>query len=300
MTNDIVVVCLAFVLAAASLWRMWRVRRHLRRLANWPDLVAGDREVAVRELLEQAASVLSARRVEAVWWSRDGVTYVASLAGNRFDLREVPESTEPAPSAMSIPFASQTVRGSLCIPDRRERALAEIVAKLVAAGLDRINLMDMMRDRTVAERFRLAHAKPELFTGRNRLSSQLARMTHDIASQWDVEIALDADRNVDILDASLARQLMSIVAEALINAAKHAGATRIRCSVKIDERSVRVDIADDGHGFPFHGRYELPQLVAEQRGPWSLKERIVALGGELAIDSSARGSRVEVRLPRAS
>ena len=93
---------------------------------------------------------------------------------------------------------------------------------------------------------------------------------------------------------------MSVVAEGLINAAKHAAATRIRCSVKIDERSVHVDIADDGHGFPFHGRYQLPQLVAEQRGPWSLKERIVALGGDLAIDSSARGSRVEVRLPRAS
>ena len=70
--------------------------------------------------------------------------------------------------------------------------------------------------------------------------------------------------------------------------------------MRAEESGIRVDVVDDGRGFPFHGRYELPQLVAEKRGPWSLKERVAQLGGELAIDSTSRGSRVEVRLPRAS
>jgi signal transduction histidine kinase len=63
---------------------------------------------------------------------------------------------------------------------------------------------------------------------------------------------------------------------------------------------VRINVADDGRGFPFHGRYALPRLVAEGHAPWSLTERVTALGGELAIESSPRGARIEIRLPGAS
>ena len=291
---------LVLVTAVVVLWRVRSVRRDLRALARWPETVLDDRDAALRELLEHARSVLRVKRVEAVWRAHDGGAYAASLDGNTFKVREVPEPIEPAKMTTPVAFASRTASGMLCIRERCDDALAAIVAKLVATGLDQINLVAMMSDRSVAERFRLAYARPELFTRRNRLSGQLARMTYDIASQWDLQIDLDADRNIDILDVSLARQLMMVVAEGLTNAAKHAGAKRIGCSVRIDEQSVRVDISDDGHGFPFRGRYELRQLMAEQRGPWSLKERIVALGGDLSIDSSTRGSRLEVRLPRAS
>lgn len=63
---------------------------------------------------------------------------------------------------------------------------------------------------------------------------------------------------------------------------------------------MRIDVADDERDFPFQGRYELPQLVAGGQAPWSLSERITALGGALAIESSLRGARVEIRLPGAS
>ena len=61
-----------------------------------------------------------------------------------------------------------------------------------------------------------------------------------------------------------------------------------------------MDIEDAGSGFPFLGRYELAQLVADGRGTWSLKERVTALGGDLVVEISPHGARVEIRLPAAS
>jgi signal transduction histidine kinase len=87
---------------------------------------------------------------------------------------------------------------------------------------------------------------------------------------------------------------VALVAEALTNAARHAGATRIRGAVAVEETAVRIDVADDGRGFPMHGRLD------SGHAPWSLRERVTALGGELAIESSPRGARVEIRLPGAS
>lgn len=142
--------------------------------------------------------------------------------------------------------------------------------------------------------------RPELAERRESLSRRLLASARSIAAQWNTSIELHADAELDAIDGSLAKEVAAVVAEALSNAARHAGATRIRGRVRVDSSTVQVDVEDDGRGFPFHGRYELPQLVAEQRGPWSLKERVAALGGELIIESSQRGSLVEVRLPRAS
>ena len=139
--------------------------------------------------------------------------------------------------------------------------------------------------------------RPELLERRQPLAERLGKLAASIERQWDVPVSLSIEGQ---LDAASAGDIAAIVGEALTNAAKHAGASRIEASVRADEGGIRVDVVDDGRGFPFHGRYELSQLVAQRRGPWSLRERVASLGGEMAIDSTSRGSRVEVRLPRAS
>ncbi|MCU1348775.1 MAG: multi-sensor signal transduction histidine kinase, partial [Acidobacteria bacterium] len=142
--------------------------------------------------------------------------------------------------------------------------------------------------------------RPELLQRRDSLRLRLIRVARSIELQWNVSVDLEVSREVDAVPIPLADDVVALVAEALTNAARHAGATRIRALTALAGEVVRVDIQDDGRGFPFHGRYELAQLVADGLGPWSLKERVTALGGELAIDSSPRGARVEIRLPAAS
>ncbi len=66
--------------------------------------------------------------------------------------------------------------------------------------------------------------------------------------------------------------------------------------VIVDDAEVRIDVKDNGTGFPFLGRYDLPWLQAERRGPVTLKERVAALGGQLVLESTRSGSRIEMRI----
>jgi signal transduction histidine kinase len=55
-------------------------------------------------------------------------------------------------------------------------------------------------------------------------------------------------------------------------------------------------VSDDGRGFPFTGSYNHDSLAASHVAPRSLFDRVTALGGQLSIESSERGSRVEMVL----
>jgi signal transduction histidine kinase len=58
-----------------------------------------------------------------------------------------------------------------------------------------------------------------------------------------------------------------------------------------------VTVHDDGEGFPFTGRYDLPRLTRLDMGPAVLRKRVAALGGALTIDSSRHGARLEISIP---
>jgi signal transduction histidine kinase len=138
--------------------------------------------------------------------------------------------------------------------------------------------------------------RPESFPRREPLRSRLDRISAVIGRRWRLDVSVDADERVTLSDA-FASEVCNLVAESLTNAARHSGATRARAEVTSSEDGVRIEVEDDGHGFPFHGHFELADLVAQQRGPWSLKERVVSLHGAMTLDSSAGGSRIEIRLP---
>jgi two-component system sensor histidine kinase UhpB len=85
--------------------------------------------------------------------------------------------------------------------------------------------------------------------------------------------------------------------EAIVNALKHSQPSRIAVDVRSDDGVLRLIVSDDGGGFPFRGHYEHSALTRLNLGPVSLRERASALGGQMTIDSSATGSRVEIAVP---
>ena len=86
-----------------------------------------------------------------------------------------------------------------------------------------------------------------------------------------------------------------MIHEAVINALKHAHPSRISVDVDAgDARQLRITVSDDGHGFPFTGRLDHDALVRSNDAPRSLRDRVVALGGRMSVESGPGGASVEI------
>ena len=80
-----------------------------------------------------------------------------------------------------------------------------------------------------------------------------------------------------------------VVSEALANVAKYADASTVKVTVERCERSVLVEVADDGTG----GAVARPGSGLEGLG-----DRVAALDGRLVVDSPLeQGTRVRAEIP---
>jgi two-component system NarL family sensor kinase len=83
--------------------------------------------------------------------------------------------------------------------------------------------------------------------------------------------------------------LFRIAQEALTNVERHAGARQVEMSLVRRGRCLSLGIADDGGGFDAHDIAQHPQRGIGLR---NMMERMEAIGGRLAIESSPLGTRV--------
>ncbi|MGR8949590.1 MAG: ATP-binding protein [Gammaproteobacteria bacterium] len=110
----------------------------------------------------------------------------------------------------------------------------------------------------------------------------------------DTFCRLDMPATLPNFDENFAINLFRIVQEALTNVAKHAQASEVDVSLELIEEADRgrVDlmIADNGRGFDV-------ARVTKGLGIHGIGERINALGGTWALDSSDAGTRYKISIP---
>ncbi|HEX9945580.1 MAG TPA: sensor histidine kinase [Thermoanaerobaculia bacterium] len=137
---------------------------------------------------------------------------------------------------------------------------------------------------------------PRAIAGAVDLQDRLDELVDRLKRLWGLAVEI---RLADLgrLSDAFTRQLYRLLREALFNVARHAEATTARVEVARHDGALRIEVTDDGRGFPFQGRYDHEELNRRKLGPVSLKERISALGGSLAIDSAPGQTRLEVLLP---
>ena len=100
-----------------------------------------------------------------------------------------------------------------------------------------------------------------------------------------LDIAIDQRRLPDAVEIGA----YYIVSEALTNAAKHARASEVAVCAQSEDGSLHLSIRDDGIG----GANE-----RKGSGLIGLKDRVEALGGEMAIESPAgSGTSLDIRIP---
>lgn len=127
------------------------------------------------------------------------------------------------------------------------------------------------------------------------LVAALSKLCQQVEKQWGLRVTLTTGSGM--IPRTRGDEVYRLVQESLANAAKHALAEMVDVGILITRDSVRVTVADDGVGFPFHGRYDLATLMDSNLGPRSLKERVASLGGELVLTSTLSGSELEMTLP---
>jgi signal transduction histidine kinase len=132
------------------------------------------------------------------------------------------------------------------------------------------------------------------------LDARLELLGQRVELEWGVVVDLRTTHVGGPLSASLSDELYYLVSEAIVNAARHAKASTARVELDVREPQIEIVIADNGHGFPFRGRYDHVALKAGRLAPVTLGERVEALQGTLMIDSSEQGARIEIVIPRRS
>jgi signal transduction histidine kinase len=131
---------------------------------------------------------------------------------------------------------------------------------------------------------------------------QLLDYLADLVDRFRRDTGISARFVSDLQEADIprriGRELARILQEALVNVRKHSGAQHVLVHFRSEEGHWRLIVEDDGRGFDFAGRLAQAELESPRRGPAIIKERVRALGGELAIESKpGHGARLEVSIP---
>ncbi|QZZ29917.1 MULTISPECIES: sensor histidine kinase [unclassified Streptomyces] len=130
--------------------------------------------------------------------------------------------------------------------------------------------------------------------------NELASRTTDFATRTGLPTTYRAtgERSAVPVPPFVARELLTIAAEALDNAHRHADASRVEVSAGVHGDVLRVTVHDDGKGLPPGTSLDALRR-AGHFGLLGMSERAVALGARLRIGRGGPGTEVsvELRLP---
>jgi signal transduction histidine kinase len=110
-----------------------------------------------------------------------------------------------------------------------------------------------------------------------------------------VELAVEVMGPGAKLPEEMEQHLLRIAQEAVTNALKHAGASRIDVRLQLEARRIHLRIRDNGRGFD---QQDVFSSRAGHFGVIGMRERAERLGGELLLASNpGEGTEVQVTVP---
>jgi signal transduction histidine kinase len=173
-------------------------------------------------------------------------------------------------------------------PEEAQRCLDEIETELVRQQQDVRAIIDRLR-------------RPGGGPIRVDLCRHLETLVPRLESRWGIKVETGEGEAGDPLEIkvtpSYRYQLEQMIGEAASNAVRHGSATRLRLAIASEADGIRLEIEDDGTGFPFTGLRTDADLWQRRLAPVSLHQRVRSLGGTLAIFSSRTGSILTLKLP---
>jgi PAS domain S-box-containing protein len=258
--------------------------------------------------LDTGHGVVLDRRLELVGLRRDGIEFPVELTITRIPLPGAPTFTGYLRDITDRVQADQELRTSRArlvevadaerkriqrnLHDGAQQRLTSVLlylGRIRASASEPVPLLDTAIDELAAglEEIReLARGlHPSLLSERG-LVAALEALVMRVPLPVELE-ALPDRRLAEPIEAAA----FYVVAEALTNVHKHAGAARVVVRATIDGERLHVGVLDDGIGGADPNGHGL-------RG---LADRVEALGGRLTVDSpSGRGTRLRAEIPHGS
>ncbi|MEO6391505.1 MAG: two-component regulator propeller domain-containing protein [Pyrinomonadaceae bacterium] len=125
------------------------------------------------------------------------------------------------------------------------------------------------------------------------LTRRMRQHAEEVFTQRDIDLVFEAPASTAELKLSVGvrRDLLLLFKEAVNNAAKHSGCSRVAIQFHCDHSILRLRISDNGQGFA-------ADQSSDGQGLRSMTRRAKTLGGKLTIDSRD-GTTIELEMSRA-
>ena len=155
--------------------------------------------------------------------------------------------------------------------------------------------MGRLLDQTVSATRRISADLRPLMLDDLGLADAASWLVEDFAKRSGIECRMQTSGIEDLAEASksVAITVYRAIQESLTNIARHSGATSAWVLLAVEDRSIFVEVEDNGRGIT-------PEAMAKSRslGLKGMRERITYLGGSLEIALAPRGgTRLRVRVP---
>jgi two-component system NarL family sensor kinase len=236
-------------------------------------------------------AVLSVGCVLLSWVQRSRVLTIAGLVLDRSRLST--ELAEVETTARRT-LAEELHDGALQYVLAARQDLEDARLHDEAESFDRIELA--LRESTTLLRSKVSQLHPSVLDSAG-LRAALQDLAETAMARGRLTVRLNADGWDEARRGPTEEMLYSAARELLTNVVKHAGARTVEIGLHESGGTIRLMIADDGHGFA--------DGVADRRlaeghiGLASQRIRIESAGGTLRLRSGADGTVAEVELPTA-
>lgn len=131
-----------------------------------------------------------------------------------------------------------------------------------------------------------------------RLTEFLSDLLERFQRDTGVVTRFFADLHNDPMPPRVCHEIARLTEEGIVNAQKHSKASALTVRVGSIGGNWVLVIVDDGVGFDFRGTWSLEELVTARLGPRVIKERVLSLDGNLMIESTPTGARIEISIPQ--
>lgn len=265
----------------------------------------GDLQSSFGEIVVEVASVAAFTMVSA--W----IGAIIEQSSERQELLQQLAATraELASAEREAGTLEERARLSREIHDTLAQGFASVVTHLEAADAllegdagrarDHVRAAEGVARASLDEARRLVWALRPAALADGGLPAALERTAADAAAGGDLTVELTVSGIPRALHPDVEVSLLRAAQEALANARRHAGATRVTLTLTFFDDEVSLDVIDDGRGFD-PGALGAPG-PSGGHGLRGMRERAERLGGRLEVESTpGEGTAIALALPAAA